>query len=304
MQCKPYTRRWCAAARRAGVAAVVVLAIAVVEGFAPPQSSALGEATLTSNHRGASTSVSFDDRNRVLVDGVPRVLLGGDDPRISRAAATALRWWRDLAGTDIVAADAQPMFGPEPASGYDHGAIARATARTRAAVGDARPVVAVLPFVPLSSLGRWPTRAELRSHAYMAIVEGARGLWWSSVGDVGCAHCADPTPHLDELRSVVGELAALEPALLADDTPAALAGNSNSNIKAKVKLVNGKGFVVAYNASGRRQSATFTWSSAPGTVTVHGEARSLVASDRSFSDTFAPFDAHVYVIGAAAAEAN
>jgi hypothetical protein len=138
----------------------------------------------------------------------------------------------------------------------------------------------------------------------MAIVEGARGLWWSSVGDVGCAHCADPTPHLDELRSVVGELAALEPALLADDTPAALAGNSNSNIKAKVKLVNGKGFVVAYNASGRRQSATFTWSSAPGTVTVHGEARSLVASDRSFSDTFAPFDAHVYVIGAAAAEAN
>ena len=79
-------------------------------------------------------------------------------------------------------------------------------------------------------------------------------------------------------------------------SPMALTSHSNSNIKAKVRLVNGKGFVLAYNASGSRQSATFTWSTVPGTVRVHGEARGLVATGRSFTDTFAPFAAHVYVV--------
>jgi hypothetical protein len=286
-----------------------------------------------------SLPIAFDRDNRVLVDGMPRFLLGGDDPRLARgipaggvkvtvvdacaptaeaafarydgarrrdaaavtlalAGPTELRRWPDAA--DVVGAEAHPMFGPEPARGYDHHAVAEATARSRAAVRDARPVISVLPFAPLSALGRWPTRAELRSHAYMAIVEGARGLWWSSAGDHGCgAACADHARHMDDLRTVVDELAALEPVLVADDTPTALASHSNSNIKAKVKLVNGKGFVLAYNASGSRQSATFTWGSVPGTVRVHGEGRALVAIDRSFSDTFAPFAAHVYVVESA-----
>jgi hypothetical protein len=293
----------------------------------------------------AAMNVSFDRRNRIEVGGVPRFLLGGDDPRLARRTAAAglkvavvdacattaagafaqyerarrgdpgavilataapttdLRRWRDVA--DIVALDAHPMFGPEPAVGYDHRAVAQATALSRAAVRDARPVVSMLPFSQLSSLGRRPTLIELRGHAYMAIVEGARGLWWSSVGDRGCAgDCREQTQDMDNLTRVIDELAALEPVLLADDAPDALSGNSNPNIKAKVKLVNGKGFVLAYNASGSRQSATFTWSAAPATVTVHAEDRVLVASGRSFTDTFGPFAAHVYVVGAGADGAN
>ena len=289
-----------------------------------------------------SMSVSFDRRNRIEVGGVPRFLLGADDPRIARGAATAgltveivdacattvaggfaryararrgdpdavvlattatasdLAGWRDVA--DIVALDAHPMFGPEPADGYDHRAVAQATALSRAAVRDARPVIGMLPFSPLSSLGRRPTLAELRGHAYMAIVEGARGLWWSSVGDRGCA--GDCGEHLNDLTRVIEELTALEPVLLADDAQDALSGHSNSNIKAKVKLVNGKGFVLAYNASGSRQSATFTWRTTPATVSVHAEDRTLIASGRSFTDTFAPFAAHVYVVNAGIDGAN
>ena len=131
----------------------------------------------------------------------------------------------------------------------------------------------------------------------MAVVEGARGLWWSSVGDGGCgADCAEAARHLADLHRVVDELTALEPVLLADDTPTALVGHSNSNIKTKVKVVNGTGFVFAYNSAGSRQSATFTWRTVPGPVAVHAEGRALVATDRAFSDTFAPFAAHVYVV--------
>ena len=279
---------------------------------------------------------SFDRENRLEVRGVPRFLLGGDDLRIARrvssmsldvemldaCATTAdaafaryvsarggrtgalvvaavaptddLRRWRDVA--DLVATDTHALFGPEPAAGYDHGAVARATARSRAAVKDARPVIGILPFAPLSSLGRPPTYAEMRAHAYMAIVEGARGLWWTTPAPGACGDCGGETREIDELTSVIEELTALEPVLLADDAHGALSANSNSNIKTRVKRVNGTGFVLAYNASGSRQSTTFTWSSVPGTVRVHGEDRALVPSGRAFSDAFGPFAAHVYVV--------
>ena len=47
---------------------------------------------------------------------------------------------------------------------------------------NARPFMTVLQFFKFTSMGRWPTLAEMRSHAYMAIVEGARGLMWWSLG--------------------------------------------------------------------------------------------------------------------------
>ncbi|HET9270018.1 MAG TPA: hypothetical protein VFO31_17705 [Vicinamibacterales bacterium] len=292
----------------------------------------------------ASMWLAVDRRNRIEREGVPRFLLGGDDRRMlggaanhadafevidasmttaadafTRYAATRsrapelitlaitsplsdLRRWRDVA--DMVSMDAHAMFGPEPPAGYDHGAVARATALSRAAVRDARPVVGVLPFTPHSALGRWPTLAEMRAHAYMAIVEGARGLWWSTAaGELCGAACGDAAPHVRHLESVVDELARLEPVLLAEDAEA-LAGNSNPNIKTKVKLVNGKGFVLAYNASGSRQSTTFTWMTTPETVSVHAENRALVTSGPSFSDTFAPFGAHVYVVDAGVGRAS
>lgn len=286
----------------------------------------------------ASMTLAVDRQNRIERAGVPRFLLGGDDPRIVGPAAghagaldvidastttvadafarytatrgrapglvtllmtsphTDLRRWRDVG--DIVSTDAHAMFGPEPPAGYDHDTVARTTARSRAAVRDARPVVGILPFTPLSALGRWPTLAEMRAHAYMAIVEGARGLWWSTApADLCGVACGDAAPHVENLKRVVEELAHLEPVLLAADADA-LTRNSNSNIKTKVKLVNGRGFVLAYNASGSRQSTTFTWTAPPQTVTVHAEDRTLVTSDASFSDTFAPFAAHVYVVAA------
>jgi len=61
--------------------------------------------------------------------------------------------------------------------------VADWTRNTRLALKDSRPFNTVLQFFQFTSQGRWPTRQELRNHAYMAIVEGARGLWWWSLGD-------------------------------------------------------------------------------------------------------------------------
>jgi hypothetical protein len=211
-----------------------------------------------------------------------------------------LHLWRDSA--DIISTDPYPMYGAEPAGGYNHRTVADWTAMSRNAVKDSRPIMTVLQFFKFTSLGRWPTVTEMRNHAYMAIVEGAQGLWWWSLGDnalkaVCSGWCAEKTTYMNNLKSVVNEVAALEPVLLADDSPGSLRGNSNTNIKTKVKVLNGKGYVFAYNAANSSQSTTFTWGTAPGTVTVNAESRTLGASGSSFGDTFAPFAAHVYVIG-------
>src|SRR4029079_1798722 len=99
-------------------------------------------------------------------------------------------------------------------------------------------------------------------------------------------------------KTVINEIAALEPALLADDAPGALSANSNASaIRTKVKLLNGRGYAFAYNTTNAQAGATFTWNTNPGTVTVNGENRTLGSSGRSFNDTFGPYQAHVYVIG-------
>ena len=207
--------------------------------------------------------------------------------------------WRDAA--DIISSDPYPMFGPEPSGGYNHGQVGAWTNTSRQTVMDSRPIMTVLQFFKFNG-GRMPTLAEMRAHAYMSIVEGAKGLFWWSLGDNAllavCGNwCDERTGYMNNLKSVVNELADLEPALLADDAPSALSGNSNSAIKTKVKVLNGKGYVFAYNSTNTSQNATFTWNTAPGTVTVNAESRTLSASGSSFSDTFAPFAAHVYLIG-------
>jgi hypothetical protein len=215
-------------------------------------------------------------------------------------AGPELRVWRDAA--DIISTDPYPMYGAEPAGGYYHRIVADGTASTRTMLHDSRPFMTVLQFFKFTSQGRFPTRLEMSNHAKMAIVEGARGLWWWSLGGnalgaVCSGWCTEKINHMNDLKAVVNEIADLEPALVADDAPGALSAISNPAIRFKVKRVNGHGYVFAYNTTSAPASATFTWNTAPGTVTVSGENRSLIASGNSFIDSFGPYQAHVYVIG-------
>ena len=208
--------------------------------------------------------------------------------------------WRDSA--DVLGSDPYPLFGAEPSGGYNLAQVADWTALTRTAVKDARPFMTVLQFFKFTSQGRFPTLAEMRNMAYMAIVEGARGLWWWSLGtsalqDVCAGWCAEKTTYMNNLKSVVNEIAALEPALLADDAPGVLTANSNAAaIKTKVKVVGATRYVFAYNYTRTLQSATFTLSAAAASITVNAEGRTISPTGATFTDTFGPFAAHVYVV--------
>jgi len=133
---------------------------------------------------------------------------------------------------DLFGTDPYPMYNSEPRTGYPHFEVADYIARLREDVTKAttpsngKPVVAVLQFFKFGNAGRLPTKAEMRMHAYAAIVEGAQGLFWWDIGENGIRKSTMKTSQISaamqNLREVVNELKWLEPALLATPTPGML----------------------------------------------------------------------------------
>jgi len=256
--------------------------------------------------RGDLAQDVFARRGRALEadpDGVTLGTLFGD---------ASLPLWRDT--LDLVATDPYALYGAEPAGGYPLTKVADWTRTARAAVQDSRPVLTVLQFFQFTSLGRWPTQEELRNMSYMAIVEGANGLMYWSLGTNALAYvCDGSTPEkspggseswcpfkveqFNRLKAVIQEIGGMQRPLAAEDRGDLLIANSNpSSVHTRVKWLANTAYLVSSNVTGSQASATFTWASAPAAITVRGEKRSVTLEENRFSDVFKPYEAHVYVL--------
>lgn len=210
-----------------------------------------------------------------------------------------LDYWRDV--VDVLSTDPYPLYGAEPSTLYPFYKVAEWTKATKEAVKSSRPFMTVLQYFQSTGKGHWPTRDELRNMSYMAIAEGANGLFYWSLGSNALAWvctgwCDEKNDYFDRLKDVLWELKGLESALTAPEHPELLTGNSNPNIHTRVKFINGVGYIISYNYTNQSATATFSWRQTPTTVSVYNEARSLALAGNSFTDDFAPYQAHVYVV--------
>ena len=92
------------------------------------------------------------------------------------------------------------------------------------------------------------------------------------------------------------ELAALQ----AGDTSKSgglLAGAAN--VRTRTKVVNGVGYVFAYNYTNQSQPVTFTWQSAPTSVKESKTGQTYAISGASWNDVFGPYEARIYVVNGA-----
>ncbi len=177
---------------------------------------------------------------------------------------------------------------------------------TRKAIGDvhgARPVWTVIQFFWMNSLSHFPTEQELHDMSWMAITEGARGVFYWSYGlrglDWGKRDPVLRQQRYDELVNVTREISALEPVLLAPDSAVLSANSAAGTVITKEKdLKDGSRYLISYNHSGDSVTASFTLRRPAHTVTVDGENRSISPDlgGSRFKDTYAPFQAHVYKI--------
>ncbi|HMH53572.1 MAG TPA: hypothetical protein VK548_25290 [Candidatus Acidoferrum sp.] len=314
-------------------------------------------------HPGAAGYYIMDECADALVPETEqhhRQLKALDPGGITFAVAIAAAY-RDPApwvnAADVLAIDPYPMYGPEPAGGYTHFMVADNVARLRAVVPPERPIWSVLQFFQFTSDSRQPTSEEMRSHAVMSIVEGAQGLLWWELGPNGLRKGSDAaavTRQMAALRTLVTELARLEPALLAPRADEALVENSTraaeplaarkaqlehniavewlysrkvayqaeltllnggetkhmpmlknvATIRTLTKVVDGTGYVFAYNYTNKPTIVRFTWREAPSRVVESRDGRSLAVSGKWWEDTFAPYDSRIYVVSSGAAAAS
>jgi hypothetical protein len=204
--------------------------------------------------------------------------------------------WRDT--VDVLGVDPY-IFGTR----HDESYVGDTTRKAIAAMHGARPVWTVIQFFQMSRLSHFPTEQELHDMSWMAITEGARGVFYWSYG-VGGLERGNPDPALrqdryDALVHVTREISALEPVLLAPDRPVLSANSASGTITTREKdLGGGSRYLISYNHSGYRVDAIFTLNRPAHAVSVDGENRSIELDPGAskFNDAYAPFQAHVYKI--------
>ena len=75
--------------------------------------------------------------------------------------------------------------------------------------------------------------------------------------------------------------------------------NGAANVRTLTKVVDGVGYVFAYNYTNTPQPVTFTWQSAPTSVTESKTGQAFPLSGSSWTDTFGPYQARIYVVNGA-----
>jgi len=240
-----------------------------------------------------NTFMHYQDIKRLDPDGIT---LGSSN------TPGAMYLWRD--SLDLFALDPYPLYGTEPSGGYPLNLVADWIITLRNELKSSRPFWIDLQFFQTTGGSRWPTANEMKSMAYMGIVEGANGATWWSLGVRALAYVCNPSTdwcaaridYYNRLKLIMNELKSLELVLLSDDRPDLFVSNSNPAIHTRVKYHNNKGYIFSYNYNATATTATFTWNQNVSNVDVFNEGRKLSVSGNQFTDTFTPYAAHVYVV--------
>jgi len=204
--------------------------------------------------------------------------------------------WKDT--VDVLGVDPYPI---QLASGNN---LAKVADETRAAVQaghGSRPVWTVIQFFQATSVSAWPTEQQLHDMSWMAIVEGATGLFYWSYGARALEWVKDPVEHAalyQELIDVTTEIKSLEPILLSPDTPVITANSAAGTVFTKTKIGgDGSRYLFAYNYTASVVTAEFTLAQPAGSVIDYDTGvNNPPDTGTTFSATFQPYQAHVLLI--------
>ncbi|MGH7391858.1 MAG: hypothetical protein ACREM3_20740 [Candidatus Rokuibacteriota bacterium] len=240
-----------------------------------------------SAHRGLAGFYTADERP---ADMVPKVFrqhraLAEAAPGTVTYAVLGNGWeeqaplWRDAA--DVLGLDPYPIT---KARGQNHLALVGEWTRLgQEAVQGSRPLWMVLQFFPLTGAGGWPTQEELRAMSWMAIVEGAQGLFYWSFGARGLGWVKDTAQrerHWRDLVRVTREIKALEPVLLAPTVSVVTAESSGGAVRTLGKRApDGARYLFAYNTRNAAARVTWTLAEPAREVTDLDDGRAVATED-------------------------
>jgi hypothetical protein len=197
--------------------------------------------------------------------------------------------WRDA--LDVLGLDPYPLVKAE---GNHLAMVGEWTRLGQEAVMGSRPLWMVIQFFPLTRAGGWPTYEQLRDMSWMAIVEGAHGLFYWSFGARGLAWVKDPREreqHWRNLVRVTREIRTLEPVLLAPDAPLLERESSGGAVRALGKATaDGGRYLFAYNTTAKPVTVTWTLAHPARQLAPLGEGDPTAVDGTTVSQSFAPYE--------------
>src|SRR5208282_4456498 len=211
-----------------------------------------------------------------------------------------LQFWKDT--VDVLGVDPYPIIN---ASGNDLAEVADWTRAAFQAGHGARPVWTVIQFFQASSESAWPTQQQLHDMSWMAIVEGATGLFYWSYGERALGWVKNPVEHAalyQELINVTSEIKSLEPVLLSPDAAVITANSAAGTVFTKTKVgSDGTRYLFCYNYTASPVTAEFTLAQ-PAARIMDYDTGITSAPDTSttFSGAFQPYQAHIFLISGSA----
>jgi len=154
---------------------------------------------------------------------------------------------------------------------------------------------------------REPTYEEERCMTYLAIVHGAKGIFYYCFcgpglpGSGSDSYFIPNSPqHWEDVKSIARELEQFTPVLVSPDDVGECLEVNSPDIHFLLKNFQDRRYLFAVNSANQEVAATFSGFQVepdqPGldTLTVLFEQRELVVLEGGFSDNFCPYEVHIY----------
>ncbi len=150
-----------------------------------------------------------------------------------------------------------------------------------------------------STMINYSSFEESRFMAYNAIVHGATGiLYW------GSNYTPQPSPFMDDLNKVTRELAGMQEILSATNVELniikeyhELGYSVDTGIEVLAKKVNDTYYLISVNADKNPVKVSLTGLDKFDKANVLSEDRTVTIEQGLLTDSFGPFDVHIYELG-------
>jgi len=162
-----------------------------------------------------------------------------------------------------------------------------------------RPQFAYIEASDYDGDGRRPTAEQLRGEIWEAIIHGARGIAYFVVDARRPIERPDAVPPdlLREMKIQNAKITGLADVLQTPVNPSQIAVRAPSPIEYTWRRVGSDTYIIALNRSAAPVVAgtmSVLGVAVPPSVTVWNENRELATSGNHFSDSFGPYEVHVY----------
>ncbi|HEV8605996.1 MAG TPA: PA14 domain-containing protein [Tepidisphaeraceae bacterium] len=155
-----------------------------------------------------------------------------------------------------------------------------------------------LSWMPKDTPG--PNPDQFRFEMWDAVIRGAKGIIYFPFSFTPSFRFDNTPPEIDaEMRKQHPRLVEIGPALLSPVDPPSIGMRLPDGLEGSWRIYNGKKYFIILNATDQPladQRIRLRGVGAAGIATVASESRTVAISDSTITDSFGPYEAHVYVV--------